>query len=115
MCDHHDHDQSRRDLLKLAGALGLVGLAGPALAANDRPIGAMVPGQGWVPADAAACAGDGTPLQFIPRTAPDPDPLTDELKKYPRCPSVVSRLFPLASFPMPKASRVPFDKSSGRT
>ncbi|WP_295578070.1 nitrous oxide reductase accessory protein NosL [uncultured Lamprocystis sp.] len=86
MCDHHDHDQSRRDLLKLAGALGLVGLAGPALAANDRPIGAMVPGQGWVPADAAACAGDGTPLQFIPRTAPDPDPLTDELKKYPRCP-----------------------------
>jgi copper chaperone NosL len=86
MCDHHDHDQSRRDLLKLAGALGLAGLAGPALAANDRPIGAMVPGKGWVPADAAACPGDGTPLQFIPRTAPDPDPLTDELKKYPKCP-----------------------------
>jgi len=86
MCDHPDHDQSRRDLLKLAGALGIAGLAGPVLATSDKPIGAMVPGKGWVPVGATACPGDGTPLQFIPRTAPDPDPLTDELKKYPKCP-----------------------------
>lgn len=86
MCDHHDHDHTRRDLLKLAGALGIAGLAGPVLAVSDKPIGAMVPGKGWVPAGDVACPGDGTPLQFIPRTAPDPAPLTDELKKHPKCP-----------------------------
>ena len=93
MRDHHHHEQdqdsghdrSRRDLLKLAGALGLASLSGPVLATNDRPVGALVPGKGWVPAG-EACPGDGTPLQFIPRTAPDPDPLTDELAKYPKCP-----------------------------
>ena len=88
MCDHHHpqdqdarHDRTRRDLLRLAGALGLAGLAGPVLAANERPIGALVPGKGWVPAAGEACPGDGTPLQFVPRTAPDPDPLADELAK----------------------------------
>lgn len=90
MCDHHDHDtspdQARRGLLKLAGVLGVAGLAGPVLAATDKPVGALVPGKGWVPAAGEACPGDGTPLQFMPRTAPDPDPLTDELKKYPKCP-----------------------------
>lgn len=93
MCDHHHpqdqdarHDRTRRDLLRLAGALGLAGLAGPVLAANERPIGALVPGKGWVPAAGEACPGDGTPLQFVPRTAPDPDPLADELAKYPKCP-----------------------------
>ncbi len=90
MCNHHDHepnpDQARRDLLKLAGALGLAGLVGPVLATSDRPIGALVPGRGWVPASSEGCPGDGTPLQFIPRTAPDPEPLTDELAKYPKCP-----------------------------
>ena len=90
MCDHHDqdqcHDKTRRDLLKLAGALGVASLAGPVLASSDRPVGALVPGKGWVPAGAAACPGDGTPLQFIPKTAPDADPLKDELTKYPKCP-----------------------------
>jgi copper chaperone NosL len=34
----------------------------------------------------AACEGDGTPMQFIPKTKPDPEPLKDELAKYPKCP-----------------------------
>ena len=29
---------------------------------------------------------DGTPLQFMPRTAPDPNPLQNELEKHPKCP-----------------------------
>jgi nitrous oxide reductase accessory protein NosL len=29
---------------------------------------------------------DGTPMQFIPKTAPDANPLQDELSKYPKCP-----------------------------
>lgn len=90
MCEHHDqdqgHDKTRRDLLKLAGALGVASLAGPVLAATDKPIGALVPGKGWVPVGAEACPGDGTPLQFVPRTAPDPEPLNDELAKFPKCP-----------------------------
>lgn len=86
MSNPQDHNRERRGLLKLVGSLGIAGLAGPVLASSDRPVGAMVPGKGWVPAGHQACAGDGTPLQFIPRTAPDPDPLTDELKKYPKCP-----------------------------
>jgi len=85
MSNSHDHDRNRRDLIKLIGALGVAGLAGPVLAEGEKPIGAMVPGKGWVAAG-APCAGDGTPLQFIPRTAPDADPLTNELDKYPKCP-----------------------------
>jgi nitrous oxide reductase accessory protein NosL len=46
----------------------------------------MVPGKGWVEATGETCAGDGTPLQFIPRTAPDDNPLENELDKYPKCP-----------------------------
>ena len=34
----------------------------------------------------AACEGDGTPLQFVPKTKADPEPLKDELAKYPKCP-----------------------------
>ena len=34
----------------------------------------------------AACEGDGTPMQFIPKTKPDAEPLKDELTKYPTCP-----------------------------
>jgi nitrous oxide reductase accessory protein NosL len=86
MSDNQQHHQDRRNLLKMVSALGLTSLAGPLLAGNDRPIGAMVPGKGWVPAGDKACPGDGTPLQFIPKTAPDPEPLVDELKKYPKCP-----------------------------
>ena len=83
MCHHHD--STRRDALKLLGALGLAGVAAPAMA-EKAAVGALVPGRGWVPASDAACDGDGTPLQFMPRTAPDPNPLEDELTKYPRCP-----------------------------
>jgi nitrous oxide reductase accessory protein NosL len=36
--------------------------------------------------DASAAETDGTPLQFVPKTAPDPKPLDDELAKYPKCP-----------------------------
>lgn len=35
---------------------------------------------------ARAAQGDGTPLQFMPKAAPDPDPLTGELEKYKACP-----------------------------
>jgi copper chaperone NosL len=59
----------RRQLLKGAMTMSLVGAFGKAGAA-DRP----------------SCEGDRTPLQFMPRTGPDPEPLVDELAKYPRCP-----------------------------
>jgi len=84
MCDTHDH--GRRNVLKLIGALGAAAVAGRAAAAEQAPIGALIPGKGWVGAGAEACAGDGTPLQFMPRKAPDADPLKDELAKYPKCP-----------------------------
>ncbi len=35
---------------------------------------------------AAAAPGDGTPMQFMPKTAKDPNPLDGELDKYPKCP-----------------------------
>ena len=38
------------------------------------------------PVLAANCENDGTPLQFIPKTAPDPDPQDNDLAKYPKCP-----------------------------
>jgi nitrous oxide reductase accessory protein NosL len=77
------HDQSRRRMLGLLAAGGALAFTqGPARAG----VGVMVPGKGWVEASGKACEGDGTPLQFIPKTAPDADPLTDELKKYPTCP-----------------------------
>ncbi len=56
----------RRDLLKSTLALGALALP--------------------VQAQAAPASTDGTPLQFMPKTAPDADPLKDELKKYPKCP-----------------------------
>lgn len=34
----------------------------------------------------SACAGDGTPAQFTPRSAPDPQPQVDDIAKYPKCP-----------------------------
>jgi nitrous oxide reductase accessory protein NosL len=82
MCENHDH--GRRDVLKLLGALGVAGIAGPAAAGGS--VGALVPGKGWIAASGQGCEGDGTPLQFMPKTAPDPEPLVDELAKYPRCP-----------------------------
>lgn len=56
---------SRRAALKTLAAAGLA----------LSPVGAVY-----------AAGNDGTPLQFIPKTAPDPDPLTGELAKYPKCP-----------------------------
>ena len=83
MCDHHD--QGRRNTLKLLGAMGLAGVAAPVLA-GGQGIGALIPGKGWVAASDTVCEGDGTPLQFMPRTAPDANPLENELDKYPKCP-----------------------------
>ncbi len=40
-----------------------------------------------LPAKAATkCEGEGTPMQFIPKTPKDASPLENELKKYPKCP-----------------------------
>ncbi len=38
------------------------------------------------PVLAAKCETDGTPLQFTPKTAPDPNPRDDDLARYPKCP-----------------------------
>ena len=38
------------------------------------------------PVLAAKCETDGTPLQFTPKTAPDPNPQNDDIAKYPKCP-----------------------------
>lgn len=77
---------SRRDALRMMAVTGVTGFAGLyAVQASAKNIGAMMPGKGWLN-QGAKCDGDGTPLQFIPKTAPDPDPLKDELKKYPKCP-----------------------------
>ena len=38
------------------------------------------------PALAAKCETDGTPLQFTPKTAPDANPVENDLVKYPKCP-----------------------------
>ncbi len=81
MCDENNFE--RRKLLKMLTLAGLTGVAGQAVAAPG--VGAMMPGKGWLSAG-ASCEGDGTPLQFIPKGEPDPDPLSDELKKYPHCP-----------------------------
>ena len=76
----------RRDVLHMMTVAGVAGFSGLyAARASAKSIGAMMPGKGWLK-QGARCEGDGTPLQFIPKTAPDPEPLKDELKKYPRCP-----------------------------
>ncbi len=77
----------RRDVLRFFAAAVTAGVTGlTAVSVRAREIGAMVPGKGWLKAGEEHREGDGTPLQFIPRTKPDPKPLEDELKKYPRCP-----------------------------
>lgn len=58
---------NRRDVFKVPLAAALAAVAAPAAAR-------------------AACKTDGTPLQFIPKTPKDPNPLENELKKYPKCP-----------------------------
>ncbi len=77
---------SRRDALQMMAVTTIAGCSGIyAVTASAENIGAMMPGKGWLK-QGEHCEGDSTPLQFIPKTAPDPDPLTDELKKYPACP-----------------------------
>jgi len=79
---------SRRQALQMLAATGVTGFTGlyaVQASAKSKGVGAMMPGQGWLK-QGARSEGDGTPLQFIPKTAPDPDPLKDELKKYPKCP-----------------------------
>jgi len=76
----------RREALQMMAVTGVTGFAGLyAVKASAKSVGAMMPGQGWLK-QGARNDGDGTPLQFIPKTAPDPNPLEDELKKYPKCP-----------------------------
>ena len=77
---------SRREALRMMTVTGVPGFPGLyAVNASAKDIGAMMPGKGWLK-QGAKCDGDGTPLQFIPKTKPDPDPLKDELQKYPKCP-----------------------------
>jgi len=74
----------RRQAMKIIAAAGLGGFS--AVSSADPKIGAMIPGKDWVTENTEQCANNGTPLQFLPKTAPDPTPLEDELKKYPKCP-----------------------------
>ena len=34
----------------------------------------------------SSCTGDGTPAQFTPKTAADPQPQVDDIAKHPKCP-----------------------------
>jgi nitrous oxide reductase accessory protein NosL len=77
-------DNNRRNILKAAAAVGLGGFSGITWAGSN--IGAMMPGKGWMKLSGEQCEGDGTPLQFVPKTAVDANPLQDELEKYPTCP-----------------------------
>ncbi|MBK8508843.1 MAG: nitrous oxide reductase accessory protein NosL [Candidatus Competibacteraceae bacterium] len=63
-------DLERRQMLRLLAATGV---AAGAVALNST-------------ARAASCEHDGTPLQFVPKTAPDPNPQDGDLVKYPKCP-----------------------------
>jgi len=77
---------SRREALRMMAITGVTGVTGLyAVQASANSVGAMMPGKGWLK-QGARSEGDGTPLQFIPKTTPDPDPLKNELKKYPKCP-----------------------------
>jgi nitrous oxide reductase accessory protein NosL len=80
----NEKNLDRRNMLKMLSAASLASLSGSALAGTG--VGVMVPGKGWVEASGAVCDGDGTPLQFIPKKAPDDKPLENELEKYSKCP-----------------------------
>ncbi len=76
----------RREALRMIATAGVTGFTGLyAVQANANSVGAMMPGKGWLK-QGVRNDGDGTPLQFIPKVMPDPHPLEDELKKYPKCP-----------------------------
>jgi len=76
---------NRRDMMKLLAGISIGGLTIRSAMADSK-IGAMLPGKGWVKASGEQCAGDGTPLQFIPKSQPDDNPLQSDLKKYKICP-----------------------------
>ena len=77
----------RRQSIKILAALGATGASGWALAdSHGKGIGAMIPGEGWVKASGEKGEHDGTPLQFMPKGAPDDNPLENDIQKYPRCP-----------------------------
>lgn len=79
-----DQQPNRRTMIKGIIGVGLGGFSG-LLTANSN-IGAMVPGKGWLKLSGQQCEGDGTPLQFVPKTPVDDNPLENELTKYPACP-----------------------------
>jgi len=50
-------------------------------------LSALIVGAGATAASAhAACETDGTPAQFVPKTAPDPKAQERDIEKYPKCP-----------------------------
>lgn len=57
----------RREALKLSLLAGVGALAGTAQAQQS-------------------CASDGTPAQFVPKTAADPKAAENDIDKYPKCP-----------------------------
>jgi len=79
-----ENNIDRRRMMKVLAAIGLGSVTGVAAAASQ--VGVIIPGKGWVKSSGAQCEGDGTPLQFIPKTASDGNPLENELAKYPKCP-----------------------------
>jgi nitrous oxide reductase accessory protein NosL len=62
-----EHIMDRREALKLS-LLSSIGLVASQVHAQP------------------ACAGEGTPLQFIPKKAPDPQAQQNDIEKYPKCP-----------------------------
>lgn len=80
-------EKDRRSMMKFLAVAGIAGFSTTACAGKmPAGVGVMMPGRGWVNASGEQCEGDGTPLQFIPKTAPDSNPLENELAKYPKCP-----------------------------
>lgn len=71
----------RRDVLL---GLAATGLAAPAMAGSHEK--KMIMPWEWIQKKDEVKNTDGTPLQFMPKTAPDPNPLENEFAKYPRCP-----------------------------
>lgn len=77
---------SRRQVLKLMGAGALAGAV--LLGGGGRADASHCHGQkeGHAAAAGSGASTDGTPLQFVPKTAPDAEPLVNELEKYGKCP-----------------------------
>ncbi|MBF0247360.1 MAG: nitrous oxide reductase accessory protein NosL [Alphaproteobacteria bacterium] len=74
---------NRRQLLMSVAAGGLLAVPGLRPA---RAEGKMIMPWEWVEKQGEVTNTDGTPLQFMPKGAKDPNPLENELEKYPSCP-----------------------------